>query len=133
MAALSHSDGAVDHVVALRIYTGAYKSTGKQMRAQFAHLWILARGKVRKLPQYTDTTQFAEAVNRLIITRQSNKSQEVLDDSERSRGVRAGVFPTNSVDLGLHGEPGPSCRSQVGCLRCTTRRAEDRTRSRRSH
>jgi uncharacterized protein len=53
---------AGDHVVALGVYTGTYKSTGKQVRAQFAHIWILARGKVRKLLQYTDTTQFAEAV-----------------------------------------------------------------------
>jgi uncharacterized protein len=53
---------AGDHVVALGVYTCTYKSTGKQVRAQFAHIWTLARGKVRKLLQYTDTKQFAEAV-----------------------------------------------------------------------
>ena len=53
---------AGDHVVALGVYTGTYKSTDKQIRAQFAHIWTLARGKVRKLQQYTDTKQFADAV-----------------------------------------------------------------------
>ena len=53
---------AGDHVVALGVYTGVYKSTGNQVRAQFAHIWTLARGKVRKLQQYTDTKQFADAV-----------------------------------------------------------------------
>ena len=55
---------AGDHVVALGVYTGTYKATGKQIRAQFAHIWTLARGKVRKLQQYTDTKQFADAVKR---------------------------------------------------------------------
>jgi uncharacterized protein len=55
---------AGDHVVALGVYTGAYKSTGKQVRAEFAHVWTLAHGKVQKLHQYTDTKQFAEAVKR---------------------------------------------------------------------
>src|SRR5262245_32655260 len=55
---------AGDHVVALGVYTGTCKATGKQIHAQFAHIWTLARGKVRKLQQYTDTKQFAEAVKR---------------------------------------------------------------------
>jgi uncharacterized protein len=53
---------AGDHVVALGVYTGMYKATGKQIRAQFAHIWTISRGKVRKLQQYTDTKQFADAV-----------------------------------------------------------------------
>jgi|SRR5262245_6559402 len=51
-----------DHVIALGTYTGTYKSTGKQVHAQFAHIYTFARGKVRKLQQYTDTMQFAEVV-----------------------------------------------------------------------
>jgi uncharacterized protein len=53
---------AGDQVVALGIYTGTYKSTRKKVRAEFAHIWTLAEGKVQKLKQYTDTKQFAEAV-----------------------------------------------------------------------
>jgi uncharacterized protein len=53
---------AGDHVVALGIYTGTYKSTRKKVRAQFAHIWTLERGKVQKFQQYTDTKQFAEIV-----------------------------------------------------------------------
>ena len=49
------------HVVALGIYSGTHKTTGKQVRAQFAHIWTLAQGKVRKFQQYTDTKQFADA------------------------------------------------------------------------
>jgi uncharacterized protein len=53
---------AENHVVVLGVYTGKYKTTGKQVRAQFAHVWTLARGKVQKLQQYTDTKQFADAI-----------------------------------------------------------------------
>ena len=52
---------AGDHVVAHGVYTGVYKATGKQIRAQFAHIWTIAQGKVRRLRQYTDTKQFADA------------------------------------------------------------------------
>ena len=53
---------AEESVVALGVYSGTYKATGKQVRAQFAHIWTLERGKVRKFQQYTDTQQFVEAV-----------------------------------------------------------------------
>lgn len=53
---------AGEHVVALGIYSGTHITTGKQVRAQFAHIWTLVQGKVRKFQQYTDTKQFAEAV-----------------------------------------------------------------------
>jgi hypothetical protein len=48
-------------VVALGLYSGTHKTTGKQVRAQFAHIWTVDQGKVRKFQQYTDTQQFAEA------------------------------------------------------------------------
>jgi ketosteroid isomerase-like protein len=53
---------AGEHVVALGTYSGTYKTTGRQVRAQFAHVWTVAQGKVQKFQQYTDTKQFAEAV-----------------------------------------------------------------------
>ena len=50
-------------VVALGTYGGAYKATSKSVRAQFAHVWTLRSGKVIGFQQYTDTAQFARAVN----------------------------------------------------------------------
>ena len=44
-------------------YSGAYNKTGKQVRAQFAHVFTLRDGKVIKFQQYTDTAQFERAVN----------------------------------------------------------------------
>jgi uncharacterized protein len=52
---------AGEHIVVLGIYGGAYKATGKEVRAQFAHVWRLREGKVVQFQQYTDTRQFAEA------------------------------------------------------------------------
>jgi ketosteroid isomerase-like protein len=40
------------------------KPTGKSIRAQFAHIWTLADGKVTRWRQYVDTKQFADAVTR---------------------------------------------------------------------
>ncbi|HSF24411.1 MAG TPA: nuclear transport factor 2 family protein [Blastocatellia bacterium] len=42
-------------------YTGVYKSTGKSVRAQFAHVLTMRGGKVIRFQQYTDTKQFAGA------------------------------------------------------------------------
>ena len=53
---------AGDHVVVLGTYTGKYKGTGREVRAQFAHVWGLRGGRVVRFQQYTDTKQFAEAV-----------------------------------------------------------------------
>jgi len=44
-------------------YTGAYKKNGKQVRAQFAHLFTVRDGKVVKFQQYTDTGQFLRVVS----------------------------------------------------------------------
>ena len=52
---------AGENVVVLGTYTGTHKSTGKGVRAQFAHIWGLTGGKVVRFQQYTDTKQFAEA------------------------------------------------------------------------
>ena len=53
---------AGDTIIALGRYTGAYKATGKPIRAQFAHVWNIADGKAVRFQQYTDTLQVARAV-----------------------------------------------------------------------
>ena len=52
---------AGDAVIAQGHYGGAFKATGKKVRAQFAHVWTLRGGKVVTFQQYTDTKQFSEA------------------------------------------------------------------------
>ena len=46
-----------DTVVALGRYVGTFRSTGKPLRAQFAHVWRVAGGKVTRFQQYADTLQ----------------------------------------------------------------------------
>jgi ketosteroid isomerase-like protein len=55
---------AGDRVVTVGTYRGTHKATGKQVEAQFAHVWALRAGKVSRFQQYTDTLQFAQAVAR---------------------------------------------------------------------
>jgi hypothetical protein len=43
-------------------YSGAYKQSGRQVRAQFAHFFTFRDGKIVKFQQYTDTAQFKQAV-----------------------------------------------------------------------
>ena len=53
---------AGDRVVALGHYTAKYRATGKEARAQFAHVWGVREGKVTSFQQYTDTKKFSDAV-----------------------------------------------------------------------
>jgi ketosteroid isomerase-like protein len=53
---------AGDRVVVLGTYSGMYKATGREVRAQFAHVWGVREGRVESFQQYTDTKQFADAV-----------------------------------------------------------------------
>jgi uncharacterized protein len=53
---------AGNHVVVLGSYTGRHKESGKEVRAQFAHVWGVKHGRVVRFQQYTDTKQFADAV-----------------------------------------------------------------------
>jgi ketosteroid isomerase-like protein len=53
---------AGNHVVVLGTYAGKHKDTGKEVRAQFAHVWGVRGGRVVRFQQYTDTKQFADAV-----------------------------------------------------------------------
>jgi uncharacterized protein len=54
---------AGDRVVVPGTYTGTYKATGREVRAQFAHVWGVRGGRVQSFQQYTDTKQFAEVVH----------------------------------------------------------------------
>ncbi|MDQ3802765.1 MAG: nuclear transport factor 2 family protein [Acidobacteriota bacterium] len=53
---------AGNHVVVLGTYAGRHRETGREVRAQFAHVWGVRGGRVVRFQQYTDTKQFAEAV-----------------------------------------------------------------------
>ena len=56
---LDAGDTAIGH----GYYSGTYKKSGKNVRAQFAHFFSFRDGKVIKFQQYTDTAQFQEAVS----------------------------------------------------------------------
>ena len=50
---------AGDTVVAPGRYRGTFKATGKELDAQFVHVWRVAEGKAAAFQQYTDTLQAA--------------------------------------------------------------------------
>jgi uncharacterized protein len=54
---------AGETVVGHGYYSGTYKKNGKEVRAQFAHLFKFREGKVVKFQQYTDTAQFLRVVS----------------------------------------------------------------------
>ena len=51
-----------DTVVALGVYTGRYKGTGKSFEAKFAHVWKMRDGQACRFVQYTDTLKAHEAL-----------------------------------------------------------------------
>jgi ketosteroid isomerase-like protein len=53
---------AGNHVIVLGTYSGKHKESGRDVRAQFAHVWGVRGGRVVRFQQYTDTKQFADAV-----------------------------------------------------------------------
>ena len=53
---------AGDTVVALGHYDAKNKTTGVEIRAQFAHVWKLENGKIKSFQQYADTDQVVRAV-----------------------------------------------------------------------
>jgi len=53
---------AGESVVGRGYYAGKYRQTGREVRAQFAHVFGFRNGKVVTFQQYTDTLQFREAV-----------------------------------------------------------------------
>ena len=54
---------AGDSVVGHGHYAGKYRQTGREVKAQFAHVFSFRDGKVVKFQQYTDTAQFLKAVS----------------------------------------------------------------------
>ena len=53
---------AGNHIVVLGTYSGRHKECGREVRAQFAHIWGVTHGRVARFQQYTDTKQFADAI-----------------------------------------------------------------------
>ncbi|NNF60838.1 MAG: SnoaL-like domain-containing protein [Gammaproteobacteria bacterium] len=54
---------AGDYVVVTGRYHATHKGTGKDIRAQFAHVWQLHDGKAVRFQQYADTAQVAAAIS----------------------------------------------------------------------
>lgn len=54
---------AGDTVVGRGYYSGKYRQTGREVRAQFAHVFKFRDGKVVLFQQYTDTAQFQQATS----------------------------------------------------------------------
>ena len=61
-AAIDEILDAGSTIVALGRYTGVYRTTGKPIRAQLAHVWRVEGGKAIAFQQYVDTLQVAEAI-----------------------------------------------------------------------
>jgi uncharacterized protein len=53
---------AGEDVIVLGEYHGTHETTGKSMKAAFAHVYSLRDGRVIRFEQYTDTVKVAEAV-----------------------------------------------------------------------
>lgn len=50
-----------DTVVALGVYKGVYRSTGKSVHAEFAHVYRVQDGRITQFDQYTDTAALQAA------------------------------------------------------------------------
>lgn len=55
------SDGS--RIVSFGTYRGVYKQTGRAMRADFAHVWTVADGKITSFLMYADTAKVREALS----------------------------------------------------------------------
>jgi uncharacterized protein len=49
------------HVVATGTYRGTNRRSGRQLQAEFCHVWLVRDGRVVTFRQYTDTAVFQEA------------------------------------------------------------------------
>lgn len=58
---IEHLLDAGDTVVALGRYKARHSETGKDLDAQFAHIWWLESGKITRFQQYADTAQAIDA------------------------------------------------------------------------
>ena len=54
---------AGETIVGRGYYSGKFRQTGRDVRAQFAHVFAFRNGKVVKFQQYTDTAQFRDAIS----------------------------------------------------------------------
>lgn len=52
---------AGDNIIAIGVYRGTFKTTGRSMEAAFAHVYTVQDGRIVKFRQYTDTLKVAEA------------------------------------------------------------------------
>ena len=59
---IEHLLDAGDNVVALGRYRARHSTTGKELDAQFAHIWWLEDGRITRFQQYADTAQARDAV-----------------------------------------------------------------------
>ncbi|MBL0156485.1 MAG: nuclear transport factor 2 family protein [Bryobacterales bacterium] len=51
-----------DTVVALGLYSGRYKATGKHFEARFAHVWKVRDGQAYQFEQFVDSLKVNEAL-----------------------------------------------------------------------
>ena len=49
-------------VVSFGTYSGVYRRTGKSMRSDFAHVWMVEDAKITSFLMYTDTAKILEAL-----------------------------------------------------------------------
>ena len=54
---------AGDRVVALGLYSGLAKATGRTLRAPFAHAWTVRDGRIATFDMYTDTVVVQRALS----------------------------------------------------------------------
>jgi ketosteroid isomerase-like protein len=56
-------EGSDGRVVSIGVYSGVHKTTGKPMRAAFAHVWRVADSKLQRFDMYTDTLLIHRALS----------------------------------------------------------------------
>ncbi len=62
LTALNFYQTLTGEVIVTGRYNANYKKTGKELNAQFVHMWWLENGKVTKFQQYSDTYQMKSAL-----------------------------------------------------------------------
>jgi len=50
-----------DTVVSLGVFTGVHGGSGRSVKADYAHVWNVADGRIQRVRQYIDTLAVAEA------------------------------------------------------------------------
>ncbi len=52
-----------NRVVAIGIYSGVYRATGRSMRSRFAHVWTVRDGRIAAFDMHADTAKVLEAMH----------------------------------------------------------------------